>query len=135
MKRVKVIVEWASDGGIGVMMQDEMFAGMGETVEAAINDLKEGVAFFIETAKEKGFPYKDYLDGDFEVELEFDAVSMLKYARKYIKDTKLAELTGITAVQLGRYANDKAKPRSAQRRKIVEALHKFATPLYAITTL
>lgn len=44
------------------MMQDEMFAGMGETVEAAVDDLKKGVAFYIETAKDMGFPYKDYLD-------------------------------------------------------------------------
>lgn len=115
------------------MMRDEMFAGMGDTVEAAVNDMKQGIAFYIETAKEMGFPYKDYLDGDFEIELDYDAVSMLKYAREYIKDTKLAELTGITAVQLGRYANDKAKPRPAQCRKIVEALHKFAVPFYSIT--
>lgn len=133
MEKVKVIIEWASDGGIGAIMQDEMFAGMGDTVAAAVADLKQGVAFYIETAKEKGFPYKDYLDQDFAVELEYDAVSMLKYAREYIKDTKLAELTGIPAAQLGRYANDKAKPRAAARRKIVEALHKFAQPFYAIT--
>ena len=95
--------------------------------------MRQGIAFFIETAKEKGFPYKEYLDGDFEIELEYDAVSALKYAREYIKDTKLAELTGIPATQIGRYANDKAKPRPAQRRKIMEALQKFATPFYAIT--
>ena len=133
MEKVKVIAEWASDGTISVMMETDMFAGMGDTVEAAINDMKQGVALYIETAKEKGFPYKSYLDGAFEVELDYDAVSMLKYAREYIKDTKLAELTGIPAAQLGRYANDKAKPRPAQKRKIVEALHKFATPFYAIT--
>ena len=86
-----------------------------------------------QTAKEKGFPYKDYLDGDFDIELEYDAVSMLKYAREYIKDTKLAELTGIQVQQLARYANEKTKPRPAQRRRIVEALRKFAAPLYAIT--
>ena len=57
---------------------------------------------------------------------------VLKYAREYIKDTKLAELTGIPAAQLGRYANDKSKPRPAQRRKIIEALHKFAAPFYSI---
>lgn len=133
MKKIKVLIEWASDGGIGAIMQDEMFTGMGDTVEAAVDDLKKGVAFYIETAKEMGFPYKDYLDVDFEVELEYDAVSMLKYAREYIKDTKLAELTGIPAAQLGRYANDKTKPRPAQCRKIVEALRKFAMPLYVIT--
>lgn len=115
------------------MMENEMFAGMGATVEEAISDMKKGVAFFIETAKEKGFSYKDYLEDDFDVELEYDAVSMLQYAREYIKDTKLAELTGIKAQQLARYANEKTKPRPAQRIRIVEALRKFAAPLYAIT--
>lgn len=133
MGKVKIIIEWASDGTISAMMENDMFAGMGSTVEDAIKDLKKGVAFYIATAKEMGFPYKSDLDGDFEIELEYDAVSMLKYAREYIKDTKLAELTGIPAQQLGRYANEKSKPRPAQRRKIVEALRKFAAPLYAIT--
>ena len=120
MEKVKVIIEWASDGTISAMMEKDMFAGMGDTVEAAVADMKEGVALYIKTAKEMGFPYKAYLDGAYEIELEYDAVSALKYAREYIKDTKLAELTGIPAAQLGRYANDKAKPRPAQRRKIVE---------------
>ena len=133
MKKVSVLIGWASDGTISAMMTDEMFSGMGDTVEAAVADLKKGVAFYIETAKEKGFPYKDYLDGEFTVELEYDAVSMLQYAREYIKDTKLAELTGIPAQQLGRYANEKSKPRPAQRQRIVEALRRFAAPLYAIT--
>lgn len=133
MKKVKITIEWASDGGIWAIMEGEGFTGRGETVEAAVKELKEGVAFFIKTAKEMNFPYKEYLDVDYDVELDYDAVSMLKYAREYIMDTKLAELTGIAAVQLGRYANDKATPRPAQRRKIVEALHKFATPFYAIT--
>ncbi len=131
--KIKVLVEWASDGTISAMMENELFAGMGSTVDEAIKDMKEGIALFIVTAKEKGFPYKDYLDGDFDIELEYNAVSMLKYAREYIKDTKLAELTGIQVQQLARYANEKTKPRPAQRRRIVEALRKFAAPLYAIT--
>lgn len=131
--KIKVLVEWASDGTISAMMESDMFAGMGETVADAIKDMKEGISLFIETAKDKGFPYKPYLDGDFDIEIEYDAVSMLKYAREYIKDTKLAELTGIPAQQLGRYANEVSKPRPAQRRRIVEALRKFAAPLYSIT--
>ena len=133
MEKIKAIAGWASDGTVSVMMKDDMFSGMGDTVQDAVDNMRQGIAFFIETAKEKGFPYKEYLDGDFEIELEYDAVSALKYAREYIKDTKLAEVTGIPAAQIGRYANDKAKPRPAQRRKIMEALQKFATPFYAIT--
>ena len=133
MKKVKVIVEWVSDGGIGAIMRDEMFTGMGETAEAAVNDLRRSVAFFIETAKEKGFPYKPYLDGEFDIEPDYDAVSMLKYARAYMKATKLAELIGVPAVQLGRYANDKAKPRAEQKRELVTGSRKFAMPFSAIT--
>lgn len=133
MKKIKVTAEWASDGTVSVMMQDDMFAGMGDTVKDAIADMKDGVALFVKTAKEMGFPYKDYLDGGYEIELEYDAVSMLQYARGYIKDTKLSELTGIPAIQLGRYANDRTKPRPAQQHKIVSALHKFATPFQSIT--
>ena len=85
MEKVKVIIGWASDGTISAMMEKDLFAGMGDTVESAVNDLKQGVAFFIETAKERGFPYKPYLAEPFDIELEYDTVSMLKYARKYIK--------------------------------------------------
>ena len=132
MRKISVIIGWASDGTISAMMSDELFSGMGDTVEEAVADMKRGITLFIETAKAMKFPYKEYLDGDFEVELEYDAVSALKYAREYIKDTKLAELTGIPAAQLGRYANDRCKPRPAQRRKIIEALHKFAMPFHSI---
>jgi len=61
MKKVKVIIEWASDGGVWALIEGDGFTGRGDTVEAAVNELKEGVAFFIETAKEMNFPYKDYL--------------------------------------------------------------------------
>jgi len=132
MKKVKVIVELTSDGIITARMDKDLFSGMGDTVERAVGNLRTGVAFFVETARENGFPYKPWLAEEFEIELEYDAVKMLKYARGYIKDTKLAKLTGIPAAQLGRYANDKAKPRAAQRRRIIKALHKFATPLYAV---
>ena len=82
MEKVKVIIEWASDGTISAMMEKDMFAGMGDTVKAAVADMKEGVALYIKTAKEMGFPYKAYLDGAYEIELEYDAVSALKYARE-----------------------------------------------------
>ena len=42
MEKVKVIIEWASDGTISAMMEKDMFAGMGDTVKAAVADMKEG---------------------------------------------------------------------------------------------
>jgi predicted RNase H-like HicB family nuclease len=132
MNKFKVLIEWAPDGFVGAMMLDHPFYGGGDTIEAAVENLREGIEFHIETCKEDGYKYPAILDEPFELELEYDVVSMLQYARGFIKDTKLAELTKIPAAQLGRYANQKAKPREPQRRKIVEGLHKLATQLSAI---
>lgn len=101
MEKVKVIIEWASDGTISAMMEKDMFAGMGDTVKAAVADIERGRCTLYQNGQREGFPYKAYLDGAYEIELEYDAVSALKYAREYIKDTKLAELTGIPARPVG----------------------------------
>jgi predicted RNase H-like HicB family nuclease len=132
MNVVKVNVGWASDGFVNVWTQKELFAGGGNTIEEAIEDMRKGMEFHVEVSKEEGCPYPAWLDGPFELALEYDVVSMLQYTRGFIKDTKLAELTGISAAQIGRYANEKAKPRAPQRRKIVEGLHKLATQISAI---
>ncbi|MEZ3441527.1 hypothetical protein [Alistipes sp.] len=133
MKKLKVEIGWASDGTVSAMLENDLFAGMGDTVEEAIADMKTGMALYRDTMKEDGRSYPAYLDEACTFELEYDAVSALKYAREYIKDTKLSEMTGIPAAQLGRYANDKSKPRPAQRRKIIEALHHFSAAFASIT--
>ena len=46
MEKVKVIIEWASDGTISAMMEKDMFAGMGDTVKAAVADMKEGCTLY-----------------------------------------------------------------------------------------
>lgn len=56
MKKVKVIIGWAPDGTISAMMQDEMFAGMGETVEAAVDDLRKGVGLLHRNSQRYGIP-------------------------------------------------------------------------------
>jgi predicted RNase H-like HicB family nuclease len=132
MNIVKANAGWASDGFVSVWTQKDIFSGGGNTIEEAIENLREGIKFHVETSKERNYPYPAWLDEPFELELEYDVVSMLQYARGFIKDTKLAELTNISAAQLGRYANQKAKPRAPQRRKIIEGLHKLATQISAI---
>ncbi len=132
MKTIKVIVEWASDGGIWAWTKEGLFAGRGDTVEEAVAEMKEGIASHVQVCKEESYPYPAFLDEPYELELEYDVVSMLQYARSFIKDTKLAEFTKISAAQLGRYANEKTKPRAPQRRKIIEGFHKLASQFNAI---
>ena len=39
MEKVKVIIEWASDGTISAIMDKYMFAGKGYSVKAAVADM------------------------------------------------------------------------------------------------
>ncbi|MCD8042669.1 MAG: helix-turn-helix transcriptional regulator [Tannerellaceae bacterium] len=133
MEKINVIIEWASDGGVTAMMENDLFAGQGDTVEEAVKDMREGVKFFIATAKEMGFPYKEYLDCDYDVDLQYDIKSILEYVRKFMTDAGLAKLTGINPQQIGRYASGNAAPREIQKRKILEALQKFGSTFSAIS--
>ncbi|MCD8173771.1 MAG: helix-turn-helix domain-containing protein [Alistipes sp.] len=133
MKTVKVNIEWASDGTVGAIMQEDLFAGHGDSVEAAVEDMRNGVALFVETAKEQGFPYKPFLADAYEVELEYDIESILKYARNYMSEIGIAKLTGISPAQLNRYTNGKDKPRPTQARKILESLQRFGAAFSAIS--
>lgn len=135
MKRVKVIIEWASDGGVGAMMQDEAFAGQGDTIKEAIDDMRKGVAFYIETAKEMNFPYKEYLDGDYDIEMEYDVPSLIQYASHYMSDTALGEVAGVSPVQIGRYSRGEAKPRPDTAQKIFNGLQAFVKKFAAALTL
>lgn len=132
MKKVKTNVEWASDGTVSVYMEEESFSGMGDNVDAAIEDMKKGVTFFIQTAKEEGFPYKDYLDGEYELDLNYDIQSLLEYAENFMTDKGIAKLSGVSPVLIGRYSNGQAKPRKEQAMKILKSLQEFGQKFAAI---
>lgn len=132
MEKLIVIVERTKDG-FSVYSENEPFAGMGDTEAAAIADLKAGIEFYIETAKERGYKYSAYLDGDYEIELKYDVRSMLEYYGDFISDVGMEKLTGISKTQIWRYTHGKATPRAPQIRKIVEGLHRLGAELSAIS--
>ena len=75
MKKITAIIGLASDGGYSVYCEDEMFSGMGDTLEAAKKDMEEAMFFFRDVCKEEGYSYPEWLDGEYEIEYKFDPVS------------------------------------------------------------
>lgn len=67
MKQISAIIERASDGTYSVYCKDEIFSGMGATIEDAKADMLQQMDFYKATAKEEGFKYPEFLDGDFEI--------------------------------------------------------------------
>ena len=77
MKKIEAIIEKNPDGWYSVYCVDEMFSGMGETAQAAKEEMLEGMKVYKDYCIEKGSEYPAWLDGEYEVSYRFDAQSLL----------------------------------------------------------
>ncbi|MBP3662329.1 MAG: hypothetical protein J6J25_04400 [Bacteroidales bacterium] len=119
MEQITAIIERAADGTYSVYCKDEIFSGMGETIEDAKADMARQMAIYKETAVTEGFKYPEFLDGEYIIDYSIDALSLMIY---YINAgifslAALEKITGINQKQLWAYTNG-TKPRKAQADKI-----------------
>lgn len=133
MEQIAAIIERASDGTYSVYCKHEIFSGMGSTLKEAKADMEGQMAVYRETAIEQGFKYPSFLDGEYEVAYEVDAVSLLNY---YIGSglftlTSLEKLTGINQKQLWAYTSG-TRPRKAQADRINAGFRRLSEDLDAI---
>lgn len=133
MKQISAIIERALDGTYSVYCKNEIFSGMGDTIEAAKNDMLEQIEFYKTTAKEEGFKYPDYLDGEFSVVYTVDAASLMEYylGKGWFSLATLEKITGISQKQLWAYAHG-TKPRKAQEDRIRNGLMDISKDLDTI---
>ena len=66
MKQITAIIEKNSDGGYSVYCTDEIFSGMGETAEAAKENMKEAIRHYVDTCRQDGYQYPQWLDEEYE---------------------------------------------------------------------
>lgn len=115
MTTIEAIIERAKDGTYSVYCKNEIFSGAGDTLEEAKNSLLRQMDFYKETARQEGFKYPAFLDGDYTVSYQADVLSLFKY---YVGEgifslAGLEKMTGINQKQLWSYLNG-TKPRKAQ---------------------
>jgi predicted RNase H-like HicB family nuclease len=133
MKTIEAIIERANDGTYSVYCENEMFSGMGDTVEDAKNNMLEQMQFFKETAADDNHEYPAFLDEEFEVVYKFDTQNLLEYYFGILSLAALEKLTGINRKQLWSYSSGRSKPRPAQTKKIEFALHNLGKELISIS--
>ena len=133
MKRIAAIIERATDGTYSVYCKDEIFSGMGDTIAEAKADMLRQMEAYRETAKEEGFKYPEFLDGDFTIDYSVDAPSLMNYYldKGWFSLATLEKITGISQKQLWAYANG-TKPRKAQEERIRSGLMNISRDLDAI---
>lgn len=133
MKQIEAIIERASDGTYSVYCKDEIFSGMGDTIDAAKADMEQQMAFYKETAIQEGFKYPEFLDGEYTVSYTVDMPSLMAYyvAAGIFTLASLQKVTGINQKQLWAYLNG-TKPRKAQQDRIAAGLRSLNQDLSTI---
>jgi len=104
----------------------------GATIEEIESHLKEAVVVFVESCQELGCEIPEVLQGEYQIAFTMDVKSLLNLYRKIFTKAGLERLTGINQKQLWHYANGTSAPRTAQVRKIENALHRLGSELLAV---
>ncbi|MDR2130552.1 MAG: hypothetical protein LBP56_05215 [Odoribacteraceae bacterium] len=95
-------------------------------------EFRESLEFYVHCAKKAGDDYPAILDGEFELEYQFDVESLLCFYDGIFTRAALERVTGINQKQLAHYALGLHKPRPAQEKKIKDALRKLGKELAII---
>jgi predicted RNase H-like HicB family nuclease len=133
MKQIAVILELGKDGyGVSFPEIDNIF-GFGETVEAAKADAYEVVKFYIEILNKNEKPIPKILQGEYELEFEFDIEALLKYIDGTVTKSALSKASGINPAQLSHYSSGLKKPRKEQRDRIIKGLHQIGQDLLSVS--
>ena len=124
MKNITIIIEHSNNFYWAYAENVEGISAGGETVQEAKNGIFDAIAL----QKELGnFPYNNY-----QLTYKYDTESLLQYFKGIISNPAFERLTGINQKLIHQYAVGLKKPRTAQRQKIQEGLHKLGAELLSI---
>ena len=128
--KLKIIIEKSSDSYSAYAENVEGIYGHADTVQEAKASALEGLEMLVEDAP-KQLP-NWILEGKYEIEYKFDIESFLSYYKGIFTLSALEKLTGINQKQIQHYSSGLKKPRTEQRKKIENSLHRLGNELLAI---
>ena len=133
MKQVNVILELGKNGyGVSFKEIANVF-GFGETIQLAKKNAEDALCFYIDCLNKTNKPIPEILQGEYELNFEFDIEALLKYLDGTVTKTALAKASGIHATQLSHYSSGLKKPRKPQQEKIIAGLHKIGRDLLSVS--
>ncbi len=105
--------------------------GGGETTAEARDSILEAIKITKEYNDDKDIPA--ILKGEYSLVYRFDVRSLLEYYKGIFTNSALERITGINQKQLQHYASGLKKPRTEQKKKIEEGLHRIAAELQTVS--
>ena len=129
MKVISIRIEASSNFFCAYGLNVNKICAGGATIAA----VKESVFECIEIVKsfdDKNVPAA--LKGEYEIVWKFEIGSVLAHYLNIFNPSGFARVIGIKESQLNNYASGQKKPRAAQAKKIVNALHRLGNELISI---
>lgn len=135
MERIIVNVSWC-EKNFGASLSENVPGAVvitAKTYDELVDEVRSTLEFHIKGMVADGDDIPDWLrNGDYELEYHLDAAALLQMCSPYASIAAISRVSGINRHQLSHYANGLKKPRPAQRKRIVEGLHKIGRELIAV---
>jgi predicted RNase H-like HicB family nuclease len=127
-KKIKAIIEKASDGGYGIYLPDiPGYVGIGYSEGDAKKDLREAINLVVEDCKDRGIP-DDINGGNVEFDYRYDLSGFLKRFDIF-NVSALAKVVGINSGLMRQYKAGKTYISAARKQQIETRIHTLANEL------
>lgn len=129
MRKVKAIIERASDGCFGIYMADAddmsyLITASGKTLKAAMTDFLDGYEDMKQHYAKTGKQFEEV-----EFEFVFELPAFLQHYSQFLSLVGLERITGVNQKQLGHYISGYRHASQKTIKKIEDAVHKFGQEL------
>ena len=103
-----------------------------KTLEGVKKAYIESLGWHLESMRADGDDIPESFKGEYEIVFELNIQALLHYFEGILTRSALARVTGINERQLGHYATGHRNPRPAQRKKIIEGIHKIGAEFNSV---
>lgn len=129
MEKIKVLVDWCEKNFAAVTECDALCGLVTVTAkdyDTLMDELKQAVAFHVEGLQEDGEEVPEWLAaGDYEWDIELGMAALLRKCERFTSLAAIARVSGINQQQLSHYASGLRTPRTEQRKRIVDGIHRI----------
>lgn len=136
MEKIKVLVDWC-DKNFGAVTECEALNGLvtvtAKTYDGLMRELKEAVRLHVHDSVEDGEDVPEWLAaGEYEFDIELGVAALLRKCEQFTSLAAIARASGINQQQLSHYASGLRVPRTEQRQRIVDGLHRIGNEFLSV---
>lgn len=136
MEKIKVLVDWC-DKNFGAVTECEALNGLvtvtAKTYDGLMRELKEAVRLHVYYSVEDGEDVPEWLAaGEYEFDIELGMAALLRKCEQFTSLAAIARASGINQQQLSHYASGLRVPRTEQRQRIVDGLHRIGNEFLSV---